>query len=172
MTDTNQTPETNPAETPTAPLPTAPEAAAFPDAVPVTDTNPPLYAEHPPVTHHGVHVPHQVSEGAIAAMVIGALLFAALAFGVGWTARGAVARFQVQRAGMMGQGYGQGYGTLPPGHPNIGGGREGRGMMRGQGYGQQGQGWGQYGGPGTGNRRSGGWQSVPDQSAPATGTQY
>jgi hypothetical protein len=74
-------------------------------------------------------------------MVIGALLFAAFAFGVGWMARGAVLRFGAQRGAMMGQGYGRvpGYGQ------NQGYGQRGRGWCgNGQGSSQYDQGNGQY----------------------------
>jgi hypothetical protein len=169
MTDTNKTPEPTPAETPTAPLPPMHEAAPAPAAVPTAQATPP-YAEYPvaPAPHHGLHVPHQVSEGAIAAMVIGAVLFAMLSFGVGWTARSVAFGFQAQRAGMMGQGYGRGFGDAQ-GERGFRHGR--RGMMGGFRDGG-GQGWDQ--GQGQGN----GWQGVPqgqgygapDDSLPATGT--
>ncbi|HEY5541403.1 MAG TPA: hypothetical protein VIL41_08120 [Coriobacteriia bacterium] len=160
MTDTNQTPEPTPAETPTAPLPMAPETA------PVTNVVPPAHAEQPAPPaphHHGVHVPHKVSEGAIAAMVIGAVLFAMLSFGLGWTARGVALRFEAQRAGMMGQAYGRGFGGVQ-GAPGFG--QRRGGMMRG--YGQ-----------GRGQNPSNGWQGVPNGapgysapngSAPTTST--
>lgn len=132
MTDTNQTPEQSAADTPTAPLPTAPATASVPAAEPPT---------HP----HGIHVHHPVSEGAIVLMIVGALFFGLLSFGVGWHAHVAVTRFQAQHTRMMGQGFGQkGYGSfkgrggakmrrngqcfgqnqgsglqLPPGHPDI-----------------------------------------------------
>jgi hypothetical protein len=148
MTDTNQTPEPTAAETPTAPLPTAPEPAPAYNTAPPAAA-PPFGAE-PPLHHHGMHVPHRVSEGAIAAMVIGTLLLAVLAFGIGWAARGAATRFQDQRAGIAGQGYGQSFGNIP-GHQGLG-----RGMMRGQGYGRGngGQGYG-YGQGGTGQQGQG-----------------
>jgi hypothetical protein len=188
MTDTNETPQANPAEMPTTPLPTSPEAAPAADAIPPTDPTAPLYpaqpqyaAQPPTAPHHGLHVAHKVSEGAIAVMVIGALLFGILAFGAGWTARSISSRFQTQRGAMMGQGYGvgQGYGqdqgALPPGHPDIGGNGQGGGMMRGgRGNSQQGQGWNQQDSQGQtqGQGQSGGWGTAPGQSAPAPGSGY
>jgi len=142
MTDTNQTPEPTPAETPTAPLPPTPEATATADTAPMASSVPPTYAQQPATAapHHGAHVRHQVSDGAIAIMVIGVLLVAMLSFGVGWGARSAALRFQVQRAGMMGRGYGQGFG----GAQGLRGYHHGRGGMMGGGYGYGG-GQGQYG---------------------------
>ena len=175
MTDTNQTPEPTPAEAQTAPMPTTPQAESAAYAAPPAYATAPMPEAAPPVHHHGVHVAHRVSEGAIVVMVVGALLFGLLSFGIGWAARGAAARFESQRAGMMGQGYGQGQNGLPFGHPNVGGGR--RGMMRGQGnggygngqgYGQGGQGYGQ----GYGQDGQGWGQGNPGTSAPATGTPY
>lgn len=159
MTDTNKMPEPTPAETPTAPLPPTPEAA------PVAGTVPPAYAGQPAPAephHHGVHVPHRVSEGAIAVMVIGAVLFAMLSFGLGWTARGAALRFEGQRAGMMGQSYGHGFGGTQ-GAPGFRHGRGGTMRGYGQGQGGQGQGWQSAPGGGTGF-------SAPNGSVPTTPT--
>lgn len=105
MTDFDTTPAPDAAATtPTAPLPPIAETPV-PAAGPVTS----------PPKHHA-------SEGAIAVMVIGTLLFALLAFGAGWLARGAVTRLQVQRAGiMMRGGYGSfGYGAPGSGAPGAG----------------------------------------------------
>jgi hypothetical protein len=106
-------------------------------------------------------------------MVLGAVFFSMLAFGAGWTARGAAARFQAfhGRQGIA-QGYGapgmrgfggSGQGQLPPGHPNTGRGSGRRGMM-----GDQGQGWSQDQGQCQGQGQGQGWGQQQDQQAPTS----
>ena len=161
MTDTNQTPE----PTPTAPLPATPQAEPVAYAAPAADAAAPMPGATPPAHQHGVHVAHRASEGAIVAMIVGALLFGLLSFGIGWTARGAATRFQSQRAGMMGQGYGQDFNSIP-GHQGLGG---RRGMMRGQGNGGSGQGSQGYG---SGQGGQGYGQGNPGGNVPPAGTGY
>jgi len=131
MTDTNETQDLN-AQQPTTPLPAA--HGAPPTAPPYPPAQPPIASEPPPPAH-GVHAAHQVSNAAIAAMILGAVFFALLAFGVGWSARGAALRFQAVHGG-----YGQSQGYGVPGGPGM------------RGYGGQGQ---QPGGRGYGRGRRG-----------------
>ena len=142
MTDTPETPATNPAVDPTAPLPPTNPNDTFAPPPPVSPAGAP-YGMPP----HPIHEPHvrHASEGAIVAMVVGALLFAVLAFGVGWTARGAALRIQIARGGVMmgrqfnrgpggGQGYGQGYGQWGQGDGSGQGYGDGQGSRRGYGH--------------------------------------
>jgi hypothetical protein len=136
MTDMPETPATTPAENPTAPMPpTHAYAAAPPTAAPSpADVPPPYYA-------HDAHTKYHASAGAVAIMVIGALLFAALAFGAGWATRSAVLRAQLTRGGaMMGGQFGQGLGG-GQGYGQGGGQGYGQGNGSGQGYGSGGQGY-------------------------------
>jgi hypothetical protein len=137
MTETPSSPEPTPAETPTAPLPpidvppavetTAPIPAPAPDAWPVPGD--------PPI---GLHAPRRASEGAIAAMVIGSLLFAMLAFGAGWTARGIAQRVQLAHGGaMMSQQFGGGQGFS--GRPGAQGFGQGYSRESRRGFGQRGR---------------------------------
>ena len=127
MTNTPSNPEPTPAEAPTAPLP--------PIDVPPAAQAPPPHAwampGQPPV---GPHASRRASEGAIVAMVVGSLLFAVLAFGAGWTARGVAQRVQLAHSGaMMGQQFGGGQGfSGGPGAQGFGGG-SGRGFRHGLG---------------------------------------
>jgi len=128
MTDTDETQDLR-AHQHTTPLP--PTQGAAPAAAPY---QPAPIGPVPPPPAHGLHAAHRVSNGAIAGMVIGALFFALLAFGAGWSARGAALRFQAFHGG-----YGQTQGYGVPGGPGMRGyggqgyGRGRRGMMGGQG---------------------------------------
>ena len=137
MTDTPDTPPTNPAENPTAPLPPPGTYDTAPVAPPVAAAAAPYTPPLRPT--HGPHIPHRASDGAIAAMVIGALLFAALAFGLGWMARGVALRVQLARGGVM---MGRQFDQSP-------GGGQGYGQGDGQGYGQGDGQWGQGNGSGS-----------------------
>jgi hypothetical protein len=127
MTDTPSNPEPAPAEAPTAPLPPVDVPPAATQAPTPTWTVP---GESP----MGPHAPHRASEGAIAAMVIGSLLFAMLAFGAGWTVRGVAQRVQFAHgSAMMGQPFGGGQGFS--GGPGSYGGPGAQGFGRGSGRG-------------------------------------
>lgn len=144
MTDTPPTPDVAPDEAPTAPMP---PVDTVPADVPSAAAAPAQTPSAPRPHHHGAHVQHPMSEGAIVAIVVGALLFAVLAFGMGWSARGLALRAQfAHRGAMMGQQFGgQGYGRF---HGQGGYGQgQGYGQVPGQGQGGYGQG---YGGQGQG----------------------
>jgi hypothetical protein len=152
------------------PAPVAPAEANYyapaPGAVPQATAPAPAHV-------HGVHVKHGVSEGAIAAMVIGTLLFGLIGFAFGWQARSAAQRFGAGGGSMMGYvhqgvpGYGQGgqdygYGQDPSQGYGYGQGGQGYGQGQGQGYG--------YGSGGGMHRRGGVGLSAPAPTTPAVPT--
>ena len=175
--DTVPVPEPNPADSGvTAPLPgqvppaADPAGATVPLSPAARPAGPPVMGmppTMPPGAHH-TGLRHSASAGAIAAMVIGTLLFGLLGFAAGWTIRGVATRVN-NRGFMMGQGYGQGFGGAPGSGYGRGQGMGRRGMMGGQGYGGS---WGPSGPHGYGlpNGLNGG-QGQVNPSVPATPNQ-
>lgn len=156
--------------TPTEPIPapeSTPATTAPMYAAPAEQSAPPAaFAPEEPRHKHGHFLP---SEG-VALVVVGALLFGAFAFAVGWFGGSMSTRFAERRAFVMahaysyGQNQGQSFGNgngqgSGPGH-GFGMGRGyGRRYMMPQGLGSQGQGTQPNGG-------QQGW--VPYGSSPAT----
>jgi len=126
MSTNDQTPYPTPVEATIDPTP----AAAAPPA-PVTAA-----------PHGHPHYPRNARAAAVAVMIVGALVFATLAFGAGFAVRGAVDRHLGRDGAGIQRGYGQGFGMMGQGQ-RFGKGRgsdQGRGgMMRG--YRGQGGGW-------------------------------
>lgn len=128
--------------TPTEPMPTA---AAPAPATPPPTVNPPQPPDQP-APQPGPGRVHHLPSDAVALIVVGALLFGALAFALGWFGGTMSSRFHMRRAVMIGRGF-NGYG----GATRNGPGGYGHGYMmqpgQGQGYGY-GYGYGHGGGGG------------------------
>lgn len=141
--------------TPTAPMP--PAAAPAPDAQPPYAPPP---AEQPPAQPHAKPGHFLPGEG-VALIVVGALLFGAFAFSIGWFGGRMSSRVEGRRAFMMQRGYSHGYG------------QGGFGVPRGHGYAMQpGQvpqgGQADPYGYGNGMRGRGGMRFAPNGSNIAT----
>lgn len=149
MSDKENLPETPPAEQP----------AEQPAAV-ATETAPVA-----PV----VEQKKKPGADAVIVMVLLGLVIALFSFGVGWAARGAVLRFQMQRAGaysqqlggQQGYGRGRGLGGYGQGHSGYG--------YPGQGYGGQGYGGQSYVNPGGPMMRRG-WSGQSPNTPPSLNT--
>jgi hypothetical protein len=166
MTDNASVPGTGPDDSPTAPLPSPESSPSAPMPSPEVSSTAPMPASEeqpaattwPPEAPEPVAASHSAQPAAIIAIVAGALVVVALAFGIGWTARGALDRTQAFHSrgfalsgqapnGMPGGG---GFGRDFPGGPGGPGGQGmGQGMpgnpgyRHGNGYGRGMRGWGQ-----------------------------
>jgi len=161
--------------TPTEPIPApepAPDATAPMYATPAEQpvSEPGATPAEQPVHAHGHHL---TNEG-VALVVVGALLFGALAFALGWFGGSMHTRFAVRRAIVMGRTYGFSQGPQGFGQGNGQGNGQGYGYGRGYGHGfGMGRGYGRrfmtpQGAPQGTQPNSGGPGATPWGSNPAT----
>jgi len=156
MADTSSSePLADPSGATTQPLPASPAEPAEPAESDTTIASPPAPSGEVAPAQVDSPAPHHIEPALIVALIAGTLVFALLAFGIGWTARGAADRISLSRAhgfiaggqarGPFGGGFGQGFGAHRFGGaysaPQFGQGRGGFGQGYGQGYGHRGMGW-------------------------------